>query len=362
LNRDAGGARAVKIQEKQDHLTVGGTEYDLRTEEGSASFIATLGLPNQLAVTAAEFLQGTGDEARDEMAQFIQILSEAEMGERTIDRMVLSGHSVGSMLWGDENGTVYYRELEELTQLFPKAMGQVKHVMLSACYSGGESTMNSHREIFPGAESIWAYHDSSPGTWSGAMGHMKEWEKATETGKDAGGVDPSLAEGHRKGKNVSTWNVVDGYQGGKPMKLYQIVSELRNREFLFFEHFEGSKEVEDPQTGPLREYYGLLQRGISHIDAEASDVEAWSTRRDQTIRLLYFKLVCSRFQEHYSKTLEDDYAACDMSVPDFSTMTRSEVLQHIETMQTVLGGTEAARILTTGLKNLDESVIPTSWV
>jgi len=68
LNRDAGGVRAVKIQEKQDHLTVGGTEYDLRTEEGSASFIATLGLPNQLAVTAAEFLQGTGDEARDEMA------------------------------------------------------------------------------------------------------------------------------------------------------------------------------------------------------------------------------------------------------------------------------------------------------
>ena len=46
--------------------------------------------------------------------KFLRILSEAEMGERKIDRMVLSGHSVGSQIWGDDNGEIGFDELERL--------------------------------------------------------------------------------------------------------------------------------------------------------------------------------------------------------------------------------------------------------
>lgn len=361
-NRDAGGVKAVKPQKEQDQLTKDGVKYDLTTTEGAASFIATLGLPDQLAVDASNFLLNAQAEARDELGLFIQILSEAEMGERKIDRMVLSGHSIGSMIWGDDNGTVNMDEFEDLSKIFPKAFGQVQHLMLSACYSGGESRMISHKEIWTGAQSIMAYHDSSPGTWSGAMGHMKEWEAATEAGKDASGVDPEIAKGHRKAKNVSTWNVTDGYQGGKPMSLYQIETELSSRETLFKDYYNGDQLVENAQTGPLRDYYCLIQRGISHVEVDESMRADLEVKRDQTIRLLYFGLVSSKFQKHYSKSLDEAYQQTGMAAPDFSTMNRKEVLDHINEVRSQLAGTEGLRLLEKGLVELDSEIIPTSWV
>ena len=361
-NRDAGGARSVKPQKDQDQLTRGGVKYDLTTVEGASSFVATLGIPDQMAVDAADFLLNAQDQARDELGQFIQILSEAEMGERTIDRMVLSGHSIGSMIWGDDNGTVNMDEFETLSYIFPKAFDQVQHLMLSACYSGGETRMNTHRETWRNAESIMAYHDSSPGTWSGAMGHMEEWESTTEAGKDAANVDPEIAKGHRKAKNVSTWNSTDGYQGGKPMSVYEIERELSSQESVFNDYYNGDQIVENAQTGPLRDYYGLVQRGISHVDIDESTRADLVVKRDQTIRLLYFGLVSSKFQNHYSKSLDDAYQQAGMSAPDFSKMNRKEVLDHISEMEAQISGTEGLRLLQSGLRDLDNEVIPTSWV
>ena len=128
-----------------------------------------------------------GSQARDEL--FIAWTEEA------------AGHSVGSQIWGDHNGNINFTQLDELFDLFPKASSQIEHLMLSACYSGGEAKMDQYHDMFPGLSSIWAYHDSSPGTWTGAMDHMEGWERATRSGKDPGGVDPSLARGHRKAES-----------------------------------------------------------------------------------------------------------------------------------------------------------------
>ena len=159
INRD-GGAIAAKPGTEQDKITRNGTSYDLQTTEGVGSYIATLGLPDQQAVQAAEFLLRIGGKARDEMAQFIRILSEAEMGERDIDRMVLSGHSVGSQIWGDHNGSVSFNQFNELFDIFPNAAGQVEHLMLSACYAGGEAKMEQYHEMFGNVQSVMAYHGS----------------------------------------------------------------------------------------------------------------------------------------------------------------------------------------------------------
>ena len=361
FNQNSGGAKSVTPSKDQDQVTKGGTKYDLTTVEGAASFIATLGMPDQMAVNAADFLLNSGASARDELGQFIQILSEAEMGERQIDRMVLSGHSVGSQIWGDDNGEITMGDFDKLSDIFPKAFGQVQHLMLSACYSGGETNMMSNKEIWKGAESIWAYHDSSPGTWSGAMGHMENWEEATETGKDAGAIDPELAKG-RKAENVSTWNSTDGYQGADPMSNWEIRTEIESREGMFQGFFDGNQVVANAQTGPLREYYGLLQRGISHVDMDESFRSGLIVKRDQTIRLLYFALISSKFQEHYSKTLNDAYQSAGLSVPDFGKMNRTETLKHISDVEQALSGTEALRLLKTGLIDLDTNVIPTTWV
>jgi hypothetical protein len=366
LNRDGGGALSARQRgEEQDVVHRGGTKYDLTTEEGAARYVATLGLPDQMAVDAAEFLVNGPGEARDELAQLVRIYSEAEMGERRIDRMVLSGHSVGSQIWGDDNGNISFDTFTELSKIFPNAAKQVQHLMLSACYSGGEAKMSQYFEMYPELQSIMAYHGSSPGTWSGAMDHMTGWENATEPGKDAAGIDPELARGHRKAENVSTWNTTDGYQGDKPMSIWELERELNSQDSVYQDHLSGRAEVSDPQSGPLRDYYALVQRTLSHADASSGLLDRMAVRRDVTIRLLYFELVSTKFRAHYGDTLAAGYEEAGLEMPDFGNMSRAETLRAIEELEAAGGGSESAQaldLLQRGLRDMDSEVIPTNWV
>lgn len=365
LNAGDGGAVAAKPQAKQDHVTHNGKQHDLTTEEGAATYIATLGLPDQKAVEVATMLSEAGSQSRDELAQLIRILSEVEMGERSMERMVLSGHSVGSQIWGDDNGNISFSFLAQLLELFPAASEQLEHLMLSACYSGGEAKMDQYHEMFPNLDSIFAYHGSSPGTWSGAMDHMGAWESATEPGKDAAGVDPSLAEGMRKSDNVSTWNTADGYQGDKPMSVWEIEQSLSSQEYVYANHLSGSAEVTDSQSGPLRTFYGLIQRALSHPELSSSRIAELEHRRDVTIRLLYFNLISSRFVEHHGELLAEGVAAAGLAVPDLGSIGRRETLDFITTLAGCSGDQSTVMILDLlqrGLRDLSSAVIPTSWV
>ena len=194
------------------------------------------------------------------------------------------------------------------------------------------------------------------------MDHMKEWEKATEPGKEASGVDPELAKGSRKAANVSTWNTEDGYQGGKPMSFYEIRTALDAQENMFQNFYNGTESVTNPQSGPLRDHYALVQRAINHPEAPSEYRNQMLLRRDVTIRLLYYQLVCQKFQSHHSQTLDRDYEAAGMDKPDFTSMSRAEILAHIEELRQKAAGSDALRLLEQGLGQLDSEVIPTSWV
>ena len=222
--------------------------------------------------------------------------------------------------------------------------------------------MNRYQGMFSGVQSLWAYHDSSPGTWTGALDHIEAWEKSTEPGKDPAKVDPELAKGSRKAANVSTWNTQDGYQGGKPMSFYDIRTALDAQENMFQNFYSGKEAVESPQTGPLREHYALVQRAINHPDAPSEYRTRMLQRRDVTIRLLYYQLVCQKFQGHHSQTLQRDYEAAGMDKPDFSSMSRAEILAHIEELRQKASGSDALRLVEQGLGALDSEIIPTSWV
>ena len=361
LNRDDGGAVGIRDTGEQDKLAWAGKKFDFTQLEDCAKFVATLGLPDQKAVTAAEFIHAGGEHGRDELGQMIRVWSEAELGARRMDRVVLSGHSVGSTIWGDDNGEITFAEIIELSGLFPKAANGVKHLMLSACYAGGENDMAQYHSMFPNLESIWAYHDSSPGTWSGAMDHMTSWEAATETGDPASGVDPELAGRARKAKNVSTWNKDDGYQGGEPMTVWDLQSSLSASASMFTDHFNGTIEVADAQSGPLREYYGVIQRFISHPDASGSDLELYQNRRDVTIRLLYWYVLRGKFAEHFSAELASGYESIGQAIPDFASISRAEGINAID--QALEAGAEGrfAEILT-GLRELDPEIIPNTWL
>lgn len=361
-NRGAGGAKSVRQRgHEQDVVTRNGARYDLTLGEGVTGFVGTLQVPQSVAEDIEDLLTNTGGKAKDEMAGVVEVYLQAEQGIRNMDRLVLSGHSVGSQIWGDDNGTIRFDMFERLREIFPNAAGQVKHLMVSACYAGGERNLQRFHDMFPNLESIWAYSGSSPGTWTGAIPHMESWEKATED-KDGTDVERGLARGTRKADNVATWNLEDGYQGEKPFSISELESELRGEESTFQRFFDGQEEVTNSQSGPLRDYYNLLQRVLQHPELDNARATQLEGRRDLTIRLLYFSLCAGKFTDHYSRQLAEGYGEVGMTVPDFGKLSRADALAAIEAFEAAGGGGATLDLLQRGLRDMDNDVIPTNWV
>lgn len=363
-NRRYGGTKSIRQRGEQDELRKGARTYKFASEEDCAHFTASLGLKPEQALQAAQIIFGGGKYAKDELAQIVEVYSQAELGERKMDRVVFSGHSVGDSMWGDNNGDIPYDTYADLAQIFPRAAAQVKHLALSACYAGGERNMQRFHEAFPNLESIWAYHGSSPGTWSGAIGHLDSWEDATDEDGDASKVDPELAEGQRKAENVATWNVKDGYQGGEPMALWEVESTLNEQEDVFWRYYRGESTVQNSQQGELRDYYNVIQRYLNHPEA-SNRVAEMETRRDQTIRLLYWGVINGKFGQGYRAALKGGHEAVGLDEPDWSKIGRADALAHIDAFIAAAGGhSDAARAVEVlrGLKSLDPEVVLTSWV
>lgn len=361
-NRGAGGAKSIRQRgHEQDVVTRGGTKYDLTLGEGVTGFVGTLQVPQAVAEQIEELLTDTGGKAKDEMAGVVEVYLQAEQGIRNMDRLVLSGHSVGSQIWGDDNGTIRFDMFERLREIFPNAAAQVKHLMVSACYAGGERNLQRFHDMFPNLESIWAYSGSSPGTWTGAIPHMESWEKATED-KDGSDVERSLARGTRKADKVATWNLEDGYQGSKPFSISELESELRGEEATFERFFNGQEEVTNTQAGPLRDYYNLLQRLVQHPELDGARAAQLEARRDLTIRLIYYSVCAGKFADHYSNQLAAGYAEVGLSVPDFKSLSRAQALAAIAEFEAAGGSGTALDLLQRGLRDMDNDVIPTNWV
>lgn len=366
-NRDDGGAKSVRQRgHEQDVLTRGGRKFDLAKSEDVEAFVALIGLPAAQAEAAGKILNGAGNMAKDEMGQLIEVYAQAESGVRNMDRLVLSGHSVGDQIWGDDNGWIQFSEFEDLKNVFPKAAAQVKHLMVSACYAGGEANMAKFHAAFPSLDSIWAYTGSSPGTWSGAMVHMDQWEAATEHDQDGSKVDPEAAGNSRKAENIATWNSTDGYQGESPMDLSTVESELTSQESTYQRFFSGEEAVANSQAGPLRDYYNLVQRALQHPDLASGRRAELEKRRDVTIRLLYWSVVAGKFASHYNGQVSQGYATVSgLSQPDWGKLGRAEAIASIQAFAGVASDAAAQTaldLLQRGLINLDNDVIPTSWV
>lgn len=365
LNGDKGGAKSIRNQKEQDVLVRNKQRMDLATPEGRTAWLAGLGLGEDLAGQVEGVIRDAGGGARDELGQLVEVYIQAETGVRRMDRLVLSGHNVGSQMWGDDNGSVPFETFVELGTLFPKAAAQVRHLLVSACYSGGEKQMDTYKAAFPGLQSIMAYTGSSPGTYSGAQNHIQRWEKNTEQG-DGSNVDKDIAKNTRKGENVSTWNATDGYQGDQPMELYELESELSDGDAIFEKYYTEGQKVSDPQTGELRAYYNLVQRALRHPELSDGRAAELELRRDQTIRLLFYHLIRTRFVGEHGDKLTAGYAAAGgMELPDYAKLERADALTAIKAFEPAASGGDAAialDLLWRGLVRLENAVIPEQWI
>ncbi|MFZ5479605.1 MAG: hypothetical protein ACOZNI_22760 [Myxococcota bacterium] len=360
-NGDKGGAKSIRNQKEQDVLERGGQRMDLSSEEGRAGWLATLGLGEETIAKVEAIIRDAGSGARDELGQLVEVYAQAESGVRRIDRLVLSGHNVGTAMWGDDNGRVPFETFVALKEAFPNAAAQVRHLLVSACYSGGEKKMDIYRDAFPGLMSIMAYTGSSPGTFSGAQSHLTRWEKATEEG-DGSNVDKDIAKNTRKGENVSTWNATDGYQGDEPMQLYEIESDLSQGDATFDRYYTAGEKVTDPQTGELREYYNLVQRALRHPELADGRKAELEDRRDRTIRLLFWHLIRGRFAEQHKDSLKAGYDAIGQALPEYAKMERAEALAAIRLLESQSEAAAAYDLLHRGLEKLDSDLILENWI
>lgn len=344
--------------------------HDLATEAGARSFALTLGLPAEQTAKIASAIHGAGTDARDEMAQIAQVWAKAEQGGQIPARLVLSGHNVGSGVWGDDNGRVSFDSLGQLAEAMPRAARSVEDLHLSACYSGGQPAMEKYRAMFPNAKTIWAYTGSAPGSYSGATGHQSRWESATRG--DKASLDRAVAAGTRKGENVAVWSAQHGYvDGNPPAPLATVRSAVQNGEATFQRFNTGADKVQDTQSGPLREYYNQVQRLLQHPELPAAERPQLEARRDQTIRLIYYsKTVAPKFAEHHAGAIRDGFAAAGLPAPSFGTLTRAEGMAQISQFEAKVAGMNppnaaATRLLTLlqdGLRDLKPSTIPDGWV
>lgn len=364
------GVKYISPSKVQDTVELKGVTYDLGTPEGRSGFVAGLGITGDRAAALESLLQSQGADGRDELAKLVIVYDQAERGDRYIERLVFSGHSVGSGVWGDGNGSLNWSNLQKLSLVFPKAAGQVQDLALAACYSGGESTMDKYREMFPNVKTIWAYDGSAPGAVSGAIPHLTRWERATR-GDQTDKLARGLAEHTRKGENVAVWTVSKGYDNGEvAAPLASVMAQYDNTKTEVAQYFSGEKVIESPYGNSLRTHYNNIQRLLGRGDLAADQRASLEGERDQTIRLLYFKNVSGFFQAVHGGDVQSAFAELGLEAPDFSKLSRAEAMAKIAEFEAKYGEKDSPSsnldyvhgLLTEGLRDLSASRIPEAWV
>ncbi len=256
-----------------------------------------------------------------------------------------------------------------LAEAMPRGARCVEDLMIAGCYSGGESAMDKYVAMFPGAKTIVAYDGSSPGASSGATAHQKAWEKLTRGSSE--GITKKAFEGMRKGENVTVWTKTRGFDDGSGRRaaLTDLKAAQTQLEAGFKSALDGTTSIPDTQSGPVRSYYNATQKLIQHPETTPADRKALEATRDQTIRLIFYGPVSTRFQESYGTKIDAGYRALGLTPPNFKTMTRGQALASIAEFQAKLASTPAAGDAATKLGpvladfgQLKASLIPETWI
>lgn len=363
----------IKDAKVDDTITTGSGKtavtHDLKTDAGRQAFVKTLGLPADQSAKIEDVLKRAGSDTRDEFAQLAQAWAVGEKGGEIPKRMVLSGHSGGSAIYGDEDGFTngaFNRDLlTDLAKSMPKAAGQVEDIALSACYCGGEDTIMKWKAGFPNAKTMLAYADKSPSGAgaSGSRAHLKAWDTATRGDVDA--LPPGTFKGLEKDKNVATWSVKNGYlTPGAKEKPEVVQKRIDDFKPTYDAHFSGDK-VATSET-ELRAHYNDLQDLSSRPTTTDAERAKLQERIETTFRLMKYSKVKVNFEKAHGPEVKKAFEELKLAPPDFSRLSRKDALAKIAELETATKGkTVSPQVqaaldkLTHGLRDLrDNDVIP----
>lgn len=359
---------------QQDTAVAGGGSVDLSTDEGREAYVAQF---DRFDATARgnvkTFLEKSRTDARDELAQFLVSFYEAEIGRRIIKRVVLSGHSGGSSIIGEGvNATsIYFRDLQALGTIFPRAVGQVEDLMLSACNTGQTGKLAQYTAIFPNLRSIWSYVGYSPlgdVAGAGANRHIQKWEGASRGRIDHGKLDAArddLATGSGTNKNVALWTrdsdtATPQYETASPEAGLDYAT-LRASVDNGLSAYDDAYKNGNINLTELSALYTRLQNLTgSHQSALGSEYDRYLLITQHVLYLRHWSNIRNNFWAAHGPTVTKAYEGHG-TVPSYRTGTRSDVLRAIQGFPGDKGSA-GYRLLTEILRDLAPAQIPDHWI
>lgn len=359
---------------QQDTAVVGGQSVNLTTEEGREAYVAQFDRFDETARgTIKTFLAQSLTASRDELAQFVLTFYEAEIGQRIIKRVVLSGHSGGYSIFGEgvNATTIDFYDLKALGTMFPRAVGQVEDLMLSACNTGQTGKLKQFRAIFPNLRSIWAYVGYSPAgkeAGAGSNRHIEKWEGASRGRMDHGKLDAAredLATGSGTDQNVALWTrdsatATEQYETASP-EAGQDFATLRASVDSGLSVYEDAYKNGNINLTELSALYTRLQNLTgSHQSALGSHYDRYLLITKHVLYLRHWSNIRNNFWAAYGPTVTKAYEGHG-TVPSYRTGSRSDVLRAIDGFPGDKGS-EGYRLLTEILRDLDPAQIPDHWV
>jgi hypothetical protein len=378
-------------------------------------FLAQLGIPPDRQSTILARLKGTLARQDAITHPLIERLWQAEQGITPFDRLVISGHSDGSVIWGKwQDGSILEDDLAQLLEAFPHACARVHHVMVAACNNGWKANVAYYRKVFPNLKSYWSYTMLSPSTESGSLAHLALWEHAT-TGANASPrreiIEGPLAGsaglpwpmrireaydyvrsqftdapdfGVAHANNVAIWTADHGYQSNGEQQPghdaiansdgYRSVAYSNPRWHAAFDAAWKGTVPLTPSNPELLAYTEALQREIGN-DEHLSDWERVDLQQRQVLLLFlrHWASVVEKFGLKYGPQVKDGIARANeldhgaRKMPDWDRLSRVEALalsHEMTAARSALPGDERVRVaaeLLRALEELDRSKIEESW-
>jgi hypothetical protein len=380
MNPAAGGeVKTLKSVLKDDVITAmndPALEKTLATDAGIAMWLINE-VPSLLRnlfqfAFAYDAIQKTTPSARDQMGQVIKMFHAANEGNFSLERMVLSGHSNGVELWGDEaknfnpGSFVLDDALSSLTSTFPKAAAQVQDVMFSACYT--LSSIELVIKVFPNVRTVWAYAGASPAAGAGAEQHIARWERETRGEKTLSATDGvgksalwtrDAAEASDDGR---------GYIRNDPAKIK--LPQLQDSYWGLYNNARSQLLGDSPYNKSiLNSAYFQLQMILAHPELkDEADRAAYNHQREVVLRFRYYDKVCQTFARTYEAQIQAAYAAMGRRTPNFASITRAALRAELHAFKAALeakADADGQAFYDTYLEpfwKLDQTLIPSTWI
>jgi hypothetical protein len=348
-------------------------EKSLATNAGIATWLLTA-TPDLISnpfkfLFAYLAIEDTMPAARDQMAQVIQMFHLAEIGKFRLERLVLSGHSNGVQLWGDEEknfnpGSFLLEDmLTRLTAAFPAAAAQVEDVMFSACYT--VSSIDLVVKVFPNVQNVWGYAGLSPAAGAGAEAHISRFERETRGGKvldEKDGLGKSALWTREAAESSDDGR---GYIRNDPAKakLSTLKSSFYGLSLSVNEQIDGSAPL---NQGILNQAYFYVQMMLAHPELREDDRNILHNWRDVLLRLRHYEKVCANFASTYAAEIKKAYDAIKRATPNYAKMSRAaltiEKSVFEATSATSADAKEFYDKLLLPFYQLDRSIIPETWI